>query len=69
MSPLSVDREDDAHYCADCGWRTNVDEEYSRTDCTRRAIQHHVETAHTVVHQAADQRPDYSRPWLIDGRL
>lgn len=69
MSSLSRHQEGDAYSCDDCGWRTVVDGTHSRTDCTREAIRHHVETAHTVVEQSSDHQPSYSRFWLIDGRL
>ena len=42
MSPLSVTQRDDTYVCADCGWRTGLDEtplrnrQYGASDPTPR---------------------------------
>lgn len=53
MIPLSEDREDAVYRCIDCDWRASLEEENSGDDHHKRPIQHHVETAHTVVLQSA----------------
>lgn len=69
MSSSSLNQGGGAYSCDDCSWRTVIDGTHSRTDCTQEAIQHHVETAHTVVDRSSDHQPGYSRFRLADGRL
>lgn len=69
MSSQSVDQDDSVHSCTDCGWQTDSDDEHPGTDRTKQAIQHHIETAHTVVHASSNRQTDYSRFWLVEGRL
>lgn len=53
MIPPPEDRKDAVYCCADCDWRVSLEAELSGDDHNKRAIQHHVETAHTVVQQSA----------------
>ncbi|WP_195893008.1 hypothetical protein [Halopiger djelfimassiliensis] len=36
------------HYCLDCGWRLSTSDGYTDTEVSERAIDHFVETGHTV---------------------
>jgi hypothetical protein len=69
MSPQQVHQEDATHYCAECGWRTDTDDADPETDCTERAIRHHVETGHTVVHRSADRHAEYGQSRSSTDRL
>ncbi|WP_226004211.1 hypothetical protein [Natrinema salinisoli] len=35
-------------YCLDCDWSTSAADEPSRSDRSRAAIAHHVDTGHTI---------------------
>jgi hypothetical protein len=69
MCSSSADHGNEGYYCADCGWWTDIAEEPDKSGCTKRAIRHHVETTHTVVHQSVDQPVGSVRSWLADDRL
>lgn len=49
----SEDRKDAVYCCVDCDWRASLKEENSGDDYTKQLIQHHVETAHTVIRQSS----------------
>ena len=44
----------DVHYCLDCGWRISARDGHSTAVRSRRAIEHHVQTGHTI----DSHRPD-----------
>lgn len=54
------------HYCTTCGWFTGSNGEYTEDDCNERAIQHYVETEHTVVHRSFGRESDRSP--IVNGR-
>lgn len=63
VNPHSGDRKASVHRCVDCNWWTGLDEGRSGNDSQKRAIQHHVDTAHTVVLRSAGDREEItSRP-------
>ncbi|MFC4247960.1 hypothetical protein ACFOZ7_13580 [Natribaculum luteum] len=47
-------------YCLECGWSATPDEDDTVEDVSRRALEHFVETGHTVV------SIDYLPPPLLD---
>ncbi|MBZ6495449.1 hypothetical protein [Natrinema longum] len=44
-------------YCLDCDWSLNAVDEPSRGDRSRAAIEHHVETGHTIDSSESTVRP------------
>lgn len=49
-------RVSEMHYCTTCGWLTVPNEEQEDDDCNEQAIQHYLETEHTVVHRSFDDQ-------------
>lgn len=57
------------HSCTICDWSIGPDEQRSIEECNERAIQHYLETSHTVVHQSFHRQAMDSQPSLTMDRL
>lgn len=45
------------HYCIECDWSMDTDERSTEYERNQRAIQHHLETGHTIVSRLPAVRP------------
>lgn len=51
------EEERNMHYCTECGWSMDGDDRATEHERNRRAIEHHVETGHTIVSRSPPMRP------------
>lgn len=45
------------HYCIECDWSTRTDEPHTEHEYNEQAIEHHIETGHTIAPGSPAPRP------------